>query len=240
MKKCPRCDIVYHAKARFYCLYCDAQLIPGEFEDFFRREAEAEKAAHTVLPPVDRTNLLGMQYALSNYFRVRSFAFSYTFCRNQMKFSPKFQRLFIEPINMTSFIRLPWLLINIVDSFWFHLTYQAYCPHCQWKYKRYSGRGGVHTLQVCAYNKSYSALLDVILNGKILTQEEKFEGQWFGGRNAYHKLCGRKSYLEMFSDVVSILFSLGIYVGLVAFLVVIIFILFYPQGGTPETEGMII
>lgn len=213
MRKCPRCNLTFHSKLRFTCLYCDAQLIAADINDFFRGQSSGVLEAKAA-KFIDRDDIQGMQYILGNYFKIRSFAFNYSFCRHQIRFGQKFGRFFIEPIRLLSFVKLPWLLINIIDSFYIHTFYQNYCPQCRWKYKLLAGEA-VHSEAECNYNKNYSAILKFILNGEIVKEEVKFQDMSTIGPNPYQQLCSRKQGVEWFLDICAILISMGLFISVI-------------------------
>jgi len=214
MRKCPNCQIVYQSSKRLHCLYCDTQLIPADLNDALRvREQEFLEGRKNL--SVEAMDIKRMRSILDKYFRIRSFTFYYTFCRNQMRFGDKFERFCVEPLTMSFLIKIPWLIINWVDSMVIHLVYQGYCPECQWKHKRLSG-AGKHPKEECEYNKEYSVLLKEILNGDFIRNEGNFQKHAFvkaqaGQRSAYLTLCARRTGAEYSMDIAAILISMVLY-----------------------------
>jgi len=155
-----------------------------------------------------------MRYIIGSYFRLQTFHFLYCFSRNEFKMGPDYKRFWIQPLNFTSILMLPWVLVDIVDSLFFRLIYTGYCKECNWKY---IGRDVPHNPQQCAYNKEYTALINEILTGHIARSEEGFQKQAMakikeGQHSAYVDLRGRKSKYEGVLDVACIWFSCGLIV----------------------------
>lgn len=120
---------------------CDGPLISAAADDALKaREADFLNTRITLL--AEAQGLRQIQDVLGSYFRIRSFAFMYSFCRHQIRFGEKFERFFVEPVSFLALIKIPWMVINMLDSLVVRLTYQGYCRECQWKYKRLSGSGG--------------------------------------------------------------------------------------------------
>jgi len=204
MRKCPRCQIVYQSTERLNCLYCDATLISVQLEDALRLQEE--------------DFVKGRSDFLDNYFRIRSFTFSYIFHRNQLRMGQKFERFFVEPLGFSYLIKIPWIIINCVDSVMIHLAYQGYCPQCGWKHKRMSGVGD-HSKEECEYNKEYVLLLKEIVTGGLIRDENKYKKEAVlkvqaGQRNAYNTLCSRRTALEYGMDILSILISMALFMAI--------------------------
>jgi len=233
MRKCPRCQIVYASKNRLKCLYCDSALIPAELDEILVRKEQSRQRRMDF----NRTIVSGpiglsqMQYLLGVFFKVRSFAFSYEFCRNQLKIGKEYERYLIEPLGFSSIIKLPWVFVNVVDSFLFHSNYKGYCPRCHCKHKHSIGPGS-HPKEECDYNQEYNALLKDIISGDIVKTEEKFtqlasRRVKAGLRSSYHELCTRKRVFEQFLDIIIILLSMSFLIYILAKLGFIFFGKFY-------------
>ncbi|MFA5059158.1 MAG: hypothetical protein WC676_00825 [Candidatus Omnitrophota bacterium] len=218
MKKCDRCDIVFHSGSRLTCLYCDSILFEVE-------ASEALKIQEKTLfkKQIDKTqkasNQDHAQYLVGSYFRARSFAFMYSFSRNQLKMGKAFKRFLIQPINFSFVIRIPWLVINLLDSMMIHMEYQKYCAKCDWKY-RSSFDEKTHLAQECEFNQEYTSILNRILTGDIVKDEELIEKAAqeklkLGKRSAYFQLCSRKNTTESVLDIFIILFSMSLIVYVV-------------------------
>ena len=117
---------------------------------------------------------------------------------------------------------IPWVVINVVDSLFFHLSYRRYCPTCKWKY---AGRHDRHDPKECAYNREYTLVINAILTGFIARIEPTFHAQAMaelkrGQRSAYLELCAHKNRHEKAWDIASICFSCG----LIAWAILAVFI----------------
>lgn len=212
MKKCPKCQIVYHTEFRTTCLYCDCGLVSVDVYDGLRAIGEGESEYER---SIDR-GAIGfeyLQYLLGSYFRIRSMPFYYMFSRQEYKKGEKYRRLLVQPLNYTAAIKIPWIFVNLIDTIFFRIFYHEYCPDCGYKYFRVAGEG--HDPDECAYNKEYTAIVEAIRNGGIVKDEMKFRRESQekikqGKRSAYKDLCSRKTKFEFFLDVATITFSIGI------------------------------
>jgi len=209
MKKCVQCDIEF-PEQRMYCIYCDSPLMDAKKAETvkFIPQASVSKKALKIDDP---NSLKGMQYLVSRYFRSKSFSFLYAFSRNQFKMGKKFDRILIQPFDFSVFIKIPLVLVNIVDSFILRLIYKGYCEKCEWKCRVLSTDVD-HSGEECDYNTEYGIVLEEILSGKIIKDESKLEQladlkEKHGKRSAYHHLCSRKRDFEIFIDGISILMS---------------------------------
>ena len=223
MKKCLRCKIAYHAQERFYCLYCQSMLADVEESDepefvdaFSFSESLLEKLVHGREVPTVGNRL----YVLSSYFRIRTFHFMYMFCRNELKMGKVFKRFFVQPLNLVFLINIPWFVVNLVDSLFFKLFYNSYCPQCNWKYIRFTGTQERHDADQCAYNQEYGALLNDICTARFVKTEDEFKrrsGEKIrqGQRSAYVDLCCYKDQYQAAVDTASVWFSSGIILYLI-------------------------
>ncbi len=221
MKKCVKCQIVYHSENRLYCLYCDSKLVPASVYDGFRTREEVTPAATSVheryLDP------LQLEYLMGCFFHARSFSFGYHIHRQDYRYGRRYKRTFIQPLNFSSFMRLPWIVINLVDTAFFRLFYKGYCPKCDCKYIAFSTKMG-HSQEDCEYNREYAAIMENIRTGKIVINESFFQEEANrkkaeGKRSAYYDLCRRKEPVEAFWDIFTILFSMAFYIYLVTWMV---------------------
>ena len=226
MKKCLNCQLVFYSDSRLHCLCCDSPLEEATIEEIAlsRVEAPSEKKAFKAEEPMDFGRI---QYIASSYFKTKSFLFLYFLARQELKIGKRFKRPLIYPIDFTFLVRIPWLIIDLIDSSIFHLTYKGFCEECQWKYKSITQRG-LHNYLECDYNKEYSAILNAIVSGEIANNEVRFKEEALekvgqGKRSAYHDLCLRKKGIETFVDVLAILISFGLIICLLARLVMPIF-----------------
>ncbi len=214
MKKCIKCEIVFHSDYRTHCLYCDSFLITIASDEVFRLEAQTSVLEEAIKAqgPVSHDR---MEYIVASYFRSKSLSFRYAFCRSEYFMGKGFKRFFIQPLDLSFLIRIPWFFINLIDSLFCRVTYGGFCEKCSWKIS------GSHSPQECEYHQEYSKILSEILNGKITKSEERFgavaaEKIRQGKRSAYHDLCARKKGVEIFFDIVVIISSMGVIIyGLV-------------------------
>ena len=225
MKKCVRCQIIYHADARNYCLYCDTQLMDASFDEIFTISAETDALGKMVKSEESITHGR-MEQFVSSYFRTKTFSFLYAFNRNEFKISKEFKRFFVQPIDFAVIIKIPWMVIDLVDSLFVRLFYGGFCPECNWKYRNLLSKG--HAKQECDYNKEYSSILEQILNGGIVHSEDKFAAEALqkvkeGKRSAYYNLCSRRKTIESLLDISTILASLGLIVFIITKLTMPIF-----------------
>ncbi|HOW35716.1 MAG TPA: hypothetical protein PL155_04820 [Candidatus Omnitrophota bacterium] len=218
MKKCIKCQIIFYTASRIRCLYCDSQLESASMEEVMQLGSETTNRGK-MSRIQESISHQRSQYLVSSFFRARSFSFVYAFSRNQLKMGKQFKRFLVQPLDLTFFIKIPWVLIDLIDSILFHVVYTGFCPQCGWKHKKMTAQGD-HTSDDCVYNKEYSAVVNEIFSGEIVRNEEEFErraGEIIkqGKRSAYHDLCSRKRDFESFIDVITILISMGLLIYLV-------------------------
>ena len=224
------CELVFHSEDETHCLFCDTPLRDASMADITRFNAPAtfgEKAADTQAPLTHER----MQNIAANYFRTTSFSFLYSLSRHEFKIGERFRRFLIQPVNPGFIIKLPWLIINVVDSVFFRLAYRGFCDRCQSKYHTLAA-AGKHTQEECEYNQEYLALLNSILSGEIVRDESRFEQlaqqkTRLGKRSAYRDLYSRHKGAENSSDIITMLISVGLIVYLAARLVIPIFGVIY-------------
>ena len=144
MKRCSRCKIVFHLHDRTRCLYCEALLLEVSPEDIAQGQSPANIGGTQPVQPIlqhilksyDAQNLAHIQLIMGNYFRARTFHTMYSFCRNEFKMGKTFKRFWIQPLNVTSFLMIPWVIYNFLDSLLIRTMYDGFCPKCGWKYKK--------------------------------------------------------------------------------------------------------
>ena len=216
MRKCHKCQIVFHLDDRVRCLYCDSLLMSANDEQVasFSFGIDSPKSLlKDIIRDRKCLDAQGKLHILGSYFRVRSLPFIYMFSRNELKMDKAFKRFFVQPLNMSFLLTfIPWLIIDMVDSLFFRLIYQGYCKECNWKYKQISQGQITHDPEECAYNKEYSRVIDCLLNGEIAQREEEFVDEANkkfrdGKKSAYHDLCSRKKDYQGAIDVASIWLS---------------------------------
>jgi len=226
MKKCPHCKIVFHHPDRTHCLYCDTILAILSEDDplddtiaFLSKEDDSVVLLSNDIKPLEHAirdkDTLGQEnirYLIGNYFKSRTFYYFHVLSRNELKMGKEYKRFFIQPFNFVFLMMIPWAVINVIDSLFFHLKYRTYCPICKWKY---AGQSVRHDARECAYNREYTLVINAILTGFIARIEPTFQSQAMaevkrGQPSAYHDLCVRKNRYEKALDVVCLCFSCGL------------------------------
>ena len=112
MRKCLRCQIIFHSDQRLNCLYCDTRLSDADFGEIARGTSPKER----IFQKEENIKHVRMEYLVGSYFKNKTFSFLYNFSRNELKLGKEFKRFFIQPIDFTSVIKIPWIVINIIDS----------------------------------------------------------------------------------------------------------------------------
>jgi hypothetical protein len=153
-----------------------------------------------------------LQFIISSYFRTRTIHFMYAFSRNNFKMGPAFKRELIQPFHLMSFLMLPWLVLDIFDSFLCRLIYTKYCPKCGWKFYKLTSDGD-HDHMECEYNREYKEVINSILDGSIMRKEDEFRRLGMmrrsaGRRSAYWELCHGKQFFSSVFDIICIWFSI--------------------------------
>ncbi len=219
MKKCVRCFVTYEDDSRTHCIYCDSGLMYASAVDaLFTKEKKIFKAKVQREGGSDSSERV--EYLMGSYFRSRSFLFSYLFHRQEYKIGNKFRRFLIEPLRMTSFLKIPWVLVDLVDTLFFRMLYGGYCPVCQCKIRMFL-RENLHPKTECDYNKEYTQVIQQIRNGEIAKNEFGFrisgaEKKKKGLKSAYYDLCEKRNPFERITDVLTILFSITIIIAGIA------------------------
>ena len=227
MKKCTRCKIVFHHPDRERCLYCESLLaVLSDDDPLDDTVAFLSKEDDTTVLLANDTESLGQviwkkdtlspedaRYVIASYFKSRTFYFFYGLSRNELKMGKEYKRFFIHPLTFFFFLMIPWAVIDVIDSLFFHLRYRSYCPTCKWKY---AGRSAPHDPRECAYNREYTLVVNALLTGFIARMEPTFHSQAMaevkrGQRSAYLELCTHKNKHEKVLDIASICFSCGLY-----------------------------
>lgn len=213
MKKCLKCQIVYYWDKRMRCLYCDAFLVTVQKDDA-AKDLSLDKARAIVAQIIRDRRVSGeghIQYVIASFFKTRTLYFMYAFSRNDYKAGRDYKRALIQPLNLSSFLIIPWVAYDFVDTFFFRLFYQGYCEKCGWKYNSLT-QGREHDAKECVYNQEYTAIIEDVLSGRIVETEEKYaeiaaEKKAGGLRSAYLDLCGHESQASKFFDIFVILGS---------------------------------
>lgn len=240
MRECPRCKITFHLEDRTRCLYCDTLLrTVGKDSTSLEKPINssimsAEDALPVVRQLVEEHGIeknTRHQFIIGCYFQTRTLHFMYSFNRHEFLTSPNFKRELIEPFHATSLLMLPWFVFNILDSFFCRIWYTKYCAKCGQKCHNLESNNE-HKHADCEYNREYKEVVDSILEGTILKEEKKFKQLGLmkksaGRRSAYWDLCQGSNFLSGIIDIMSIWFSICLWIILVvalAFPVVIRFI----------------
>ena len=134
-----------------------------------------------------------------------------------MKYGFRFERFFIQPINMTCVFNLPWFFFNAIYSNYFHFRYKAFCLRCHCKHIP-----GHHPKEECEYNLGYFYILRDVLSGSIVRTRKVYEHLLVEDRkkrkpNPYADLCQRPIRLEVFFDLLSIGFSVFLWLYLAVY-----------------------
>ena len=225
MRKCVRCNIIFHSEDRGRCLYCNTMLVLTEKGilldekpfDVFRGVADFLKSA-------GRGELDRKQYIVGSYFRSRSFSFTYAFCRNELKMGKAYPRFLIRSLDFSALLSLPWLLVNVIDSILFRSIYVGFCEKCQHKYQPQGDIIG-HEKNSCDYCLEYSVIVKDIMTGQIAKTEDQHkrraqEDLARGQRSAYRDLCSQEKGWDVVFDVLSIWLTICLAVFLLARLLV--------------------
>jgi len=224
MKECPRCKITFYLDDRIRCLYCDTLLktVQRDRTDL-NTKMDTGLNGLTAQPIIDQIvrehgveAYTRHQFIIASYFRTRTFHFMYAFSRNEFKMGQRFERELIQPFRLTSLLVLPWLVVNIFDSFLCRLIYTKYCPKCGWKFFKRE-RSGEHQHEECEYNREYKQVVDCILRGEIMKEESTFKRLGMmkrnaGRRSAYWDLCQGTDFFSSFLDIATIWFSISVWI----------------------------
>jgi len=220
MKKCPRCQLVYHMDERARCLYCDTLLITTDRQEEGKKPPAYLMTGFSIAQGIVRKIFIGLasedhartQFLIGNYFKIRTFSFMYTFSRNEYKMGRTYKRALIQPLSVYSFFLLPWVVYNILDTILFRLTHNAYCEKCQCKFIRYAGQKE-HNPDECEYNREYTEVVNDIVSGRITETESNLK--WLAGKkihagkkSAYRDLCVGEKGWQPVLDVMCIWFSI--------------------------------
>ena len=243
-KKCQRCKVVYHSEERSRCLYCNSLLLSTSKDDTVSFEDNSGMEGFQAEQPVltqflqdrDVSDHGRTLFILGSYFRSRTFHFMYSFSRHQFLRNKNFPRLLVQPLTPISFLMLPWVAFNLLDTLAIRMGYNAYCEKCKSKFKKFTGKQE-HDHDECLYHREYNAIIDDITSGQILVSEDEFKRQSVtklsaGKRSAYVDLCGGKDFFSGLLDVTCIWFSVClIIIILVWTFFPVLFVSVYNLGG---------
>ena len=196
------------------CQTCHKELIETSLKDAL--ELTRQKAFQSRIAGGESHELPDAykQYHIRSYLKDRSLFLDYDIYKNRLKHGRAPKRFFIAPVNLTCLFNLPWFFFNVFSSNLFHMEYTAFCERCNSKYNPKH-----HSPEECDYNIEYFHVLDDILSGDIVSRhafyrhfaEEKMKA---GHKSAYHDLFHRPVRTEIFLDLLSIGFSIGLWLYL--------------------------
>lgn len=195
---------------------------PGRGKFFFKKD---KIVLDKILKNQNQEWLSHMEYVVGNYFQTRTLQFMYFFCRNELKMSRRFKRWLVMPLGFSSFLILPWVVLDIIDSFVFRILYTRHCKECDWKF-HHTAPTGNHDPDECEYNKEYSMVLMDILSGNIAKSETSFqqiskEKQGCGKKSAYEYLCStRATKLSSGFDIFCVWGSILLMISIAVYLIV--------------------
>lgn len=228
MRECFRCKITFHLDDRLRCLYCDTILTETNNDQADLDKPSDSGIMDSVSQPVIQKVIhdhgveahTRLQFIVSSYFRTRTLHFMYAFSRNDFKMGPEFKRELIQSFHVTSLLMLPWILLNLLDSFFCRFLYTKYCSKCEWKFYKTQPGCMEHEHEECEYNREYKEVVDSILDGSIMQSESTFKQLGMmkrnaGRRSAYWDLCFGKEFFSSLLDVVCIWFSICIWTMLI-------------------------
>jgi hypothetical protein len=168
-----------------------------------------------------------MQYIFASYFGDSSLTMIHWINKNHLKYGREYDRFLIRPFNLADLLNLPWLFFNIIDSNFFHMRYDSYCPECDCKYI-----AGTHTAEKCQYNQMFLNILKDALNGDIVHTKKIYEVKALEDRkkripNAFTDLQPKWRFLHVLLDFSSVTVSVLTWTVILvyAFMPVIVFLL---------------
>lgn len=224
MRHCCRCRVSFEEEDKKRCVYCKGPLAT---KNIF--EIQAQKK----LVVKDREALTHERkvYLFGAFFRTQTFLSSYVFCVFDAREGRQKKRFWIQPLNMSFFIKLPWLVIDLFYSIFFHFFYSGYCPKCNMKYASVSS-GLSHSEEECAYNQEYNEITQELFSGKLLVslknlEEKSLQKRSQGKRSAYFDFMSRGEGKTRGWDILAILISLGFYIYLLTIMAMPIFARIY-------------
>ncbi len=232
MRKCPRCNIVFDDESLVGCLYCECLLIKvGDESEEKQAQVDVEQKV-----PLKKSPILSHQnkvYLMGVLLNRRTFLSSFAFSCNDIKRSKKAQRFLVQPIDVGFFIKIPWLIFDIVYSFFFHILHSKYCPRCNTRYFIfYHFQQAQHAKEDCEYCQEYNRIADEIFEKRERVdlralRKESEQRIRLGKRSAFFDLTHRNISLERFFDILSLLFSFALYAYIIVLLSMPIFAKIY-------------
>lgn len=224
MKKCPCCKVIYKDDGQFKCLYCDGTLMNARDVDL----AEETETSFGLSKPKElkfnETLTRDRQdYLMGVFFRGSTFLSSFRFNLIDFKKGKEVARFFVRPLDLSTIIKIPWILVTLVYSAFYYFFPKRYCSACGWKYIPSHGEKQ-HDPQECAYNQEYNLIEKEVFSGKVFIDfrevkkisDAKIKA---GQRSALYDLQHRNLPWEKTLDIFAILVSIIVYVYLLSLLV---------------------
>jgi len=211
MKYCPNCSKFFREQI-MTCQSCDGSL--NEVDLTHALQLTKKESFRKRITGYDENRLHDSykQYHIRSYLKNRSLFLDFDLFKNRLKHGKRLKRFFIAPVHLTSVLNLPWFIFNIINTNLFHLNFTEFCPKCNCKCIP-----GQHDQGTCDYNLEYFNILNDILSGRILENKEIYmhyaaEKRMKGLRSAYNDLFRRNIYWEIFWDLLSIGFSIMLWI----------------------------
>ena len=221
MKKCLKCRVI-EDDDKTRCPHCGSFLtVSTGQDDSFEMSGLSQEDDRPGEPEIPENLRIGdhgyMLYAVGRHCKRRDFFFLYRLSRHDFKMGQKFRRGLVDPLTLGSILKIPWFVINVVDSLIILLRYRKFCNACGWKYHKHLP-GGKHDPTECEYNQEHYSLIKEILIGHIVDSDGEFRKESIvkikaGKKSAYRDLhdSRRKSFWIM-TDAVCLFLSLAVIV----------------------------
>lgn len=222
MKKCTYCDLVYNMEERIHCIYCGEPLVDSEDQatpDVQDKQFEDYQGIPLITQMVQTRHVHKegrMQYVLGSYLKHRTSRFIYLLNRNEFRLGKTYNRFFVQPVNIITWLSVPWMVYNLFDSLRIRETLDGFCEACGWKYKR-QWKNAPHNPGECEYCQDYNIVIDDILSGRITMTEKDHvrraaEKAKAGKKSAYRELCFERKFFPIALDVASAWISVLLFV----------------------------
>ncbi len=211
MKACRNCHLFYREQT-VTCPHCQGEIEEVDLKTALKLTRQASLKNTIRGKPKAELPDAYQQYHIRSYLKDRSLFLDFDLLKNRLKHGRRLKRFFIAPVNITSVLNLPWFLFNVISTNLFHMNYTRFCSRCQSKINPQQ-----HDLAECNYNIEYFNILDDILSGrivdtKIVYQHYAAEKRTEGIQSAYDDLFRRKVRWEIFCDVLSVGFSVFLWI----------------------------
>ncbi|MDD3375020.1 MAG: hypothetical protein PHY73_04785 [Candidatus Omnitrophica bacterium] len=216
MRKCLSCNITFDDENLVGCLYCESILVKIH-QDQSREDVAPSAQGTESLPSKKILTHQNKDYLMGILFRRRTFLSSFAFSCNDIKRSKKATRFLVQPIDIGYVVKIPWLVVDIVYSLFFHILHSRYCPLCNTRYFIfYHFQEAQHPKDACEYCQEYNRISDEIFLKKErvdlrVLRKESEEKVRRGKKSAFFDLTHRNIKLERFLDILSILISIALY-----------------------------